>query len=169
MRDVANLCWKLAAVVRGQAPDSLLDTYQAERKPHVTEVTRRAVRNGRLITERRKALAFLRNHLLRALTRLPGVLAGGQKLIWIPAAHYPDGFFTPDAHAAVGWQLPQPWVTDATGTEVAAGRRHRRTVGGAAFRRATGGRRRRERLGARSLAITAARQPRVPSATTTAR
>ena len=39
----ANLCWKLAAVVRGQAPDALLDRYEAERKPQVSEVTRRAV------------------------------------------------------------------------------------------------------------------------------
>ncbi|MFF8280742.1 FAD-dependent monooxygenase [Streptomyces lateritius] len=31
--DVVNLGWKLAAVVKGQAPDSLLDTYQAERHP----------------------------------------------------------------------------------------------------------------------------------------
>ncbi|OBB98140.1 bifunctional 3-(3-hydroxy-phenyl)propionate/3-hydroxycinnamic acid hydroxylase [Mycobacterium sp. 852002-30065_SCH5024008] len=120
VRDVANLCWKLAAVARGQAPDALLDSYQVERKPHVTEVTRRAVRNGRLITERRKALAFLRNHLLRALTRLPGVLKAGQGLIWIPPAHYPDGCFTTEAHAAVGWQLPQPWVTDATGKRLRA-------------------------------------------------
>ncbi len=118
VRDAANLCWKLAAVMRGQAPDSLLDTYQDERKPHVTEVTRRAVRNGRLITERRKALAFLRNHLLRVLTRLPAVLAGGQKLIWIPDARYPTGYFAADAHTAVGWQLPQPWVTDATGQKL---------------------------------------------------
>jgi 3-(3-hydroxy-phenyl)propionate hydroxylase len=115
VRDAANLCWKLAAVVRGQAPDSLLDSYQIERKPHVTKVTRRAVRNGRLITERRKILAFMRNHLLRALTRLPGVLTAGQKLIWIPNARYPEGFFAVDARGAVGWQLPQPWVTDASG------------------------------------------------------
>ncbi|OBF90892.1 FAD-binding monooxygenase [Mycobacterium sp. 852014-52450_SCH5900713] len=120
VRDVANLCWKLAAVSRGRAPDALLDSYQVERKPHVTEVTRRAVRNGRLITERRKSLAFLRNHLLRALTRLPGVLKAGQSLIWIPPAHYPDGCFTSEAHAAVGWQLPQPWVTDATGKRLRA-------------------------------------------------
>ncbi|OBG98492.1 FAD-binding monooxygenase [Mycobacterium sp. E3251] len=120
VRDVANLCWKLAAVARGHAPDALLDSYQAERKPHVTEVTRRAVRNGRLITERRKSLAFLRNHLLRALIRLPGVLKAGQSLIWIPPAHYPDGCFTSEAHAAVGWQLPQPWVTDATGRTLRA-------------------------------------------------
>ncbi|GLE54370.1 bifunctional 3-(3-hydroxy-phenyl)propionate/3-hydroxycinnamic acid hydroxylase [Mycobacterium montefiorense] len=115
VRDAANLCWKLAAVIRGQAPESLLDTYQVERKPHVTEVTRRTVRNGRLITERRKALVFLRNHLLRTLTRIPGVIEAGRKLIWIPDAHFRDGFFTRVAHPAVGWQLPQPWVTDCGG------------------------------------------------------
>src|ERR1700759_3409561 len=68
----ANLCWKLAAVINGQAPETLLDSYQAERKPHVTEVTRRACLLGRVITERNPAIAFLRNHLLRALTRLHG-------------------------------------------------------------------------------------------------
>jgi 3-(3-hydroxy-phenyl)propionate hydroxylase len=115
VRDAANLCWKLAAVVRGQAPDTLLDSYQVERKPHVIEVTRRAVRTGRLITERRKSLAFLRNHLLRALTRLPGMLAIAQKLIWIPDACYPAGFSAAQAHDAVGWQLPQPRITDFAG------------------------------------------------------
>jgi 2-polyprenyl-6-methoxyphenol hydroxylase-like FAD-dependent oxidoreductase len=31
--DAANLGWKLAAVIKGWAPESLLDTYQLERKP----------------------------------------------------------------------------------------------------------------------------------------
>ncbi|MEQ5841850.1 FAD-dependent monooxygenase [Paraburkholderia acidicola] len=31
--DAANVGWKLAAVVRGEMPDSLLDTYTAERRP----------------------------------------------------------------------------------------------------------------------------------------
>ena len=34
LRDVANLAWKLAFCVRGQASPSLLDTYQSERAPH---------------------------------------------------------------------------------------------------------------------------------------
>lgn len=78
VRDAANLCWKLAAVLRGQAPESLLDSYETERKPHVTEVTRRAVMVGRVITERRKVVSALRNHVLRAVTKLPGVLTGGR-------------------------------------------------------------------------------------------
>jgi 2-polyprenyl-6-methoxyphenol hydroxylase-like FAD-dependent oxidoreductase len=32
--DVANLGWKLAAVLAGYAPESLLDSYDAERRPH---------------------------------------------------------------------------------------------------------------------------------------
>ncbi len=153
VRDAANLCWKLAAVVRGQAPDSLLDSYQVERKPHVTEVTRRAVRMGRIITERRKTLAFLRNHLLRAVTRLPGVLAGLQKLVWIPDARYPSGFFATNA-GAVGWQLPQPWVTGATGERL----RLDDVIGGRwavlHFGAAPAGADQWERLGALSVAVT---------------
>ncbi len=114
VRDAANLCWKIAAVLRGQAPEKILDSYETERKPHVTEVTRRAVRVGRVITERRPRLAALRNHSLRAITKLPGVLTGGQKLFWIPGAHYPDGFLAA-GHKAVGWLIPQPWVTDTAG------------------------------------------------------
>jgi 2-polyprenyl-6-methoxyphenol hydroxylase-like FAD-dependent oxidoreductase len=33
LSDAANLGWKLAAVVRGEMPESLLDTYTAERRP----------------------------------------------------------------------------------------------------------------------------------------
>lgn len=49
MRDVANLAWKLALVVRGESPDSLLDTYQSERDPHVRAVIAAAVAAGRYI------------------------------------------------------------------------------------------------------------------------
>ncbi len=64
LQDAFNLGWKLAARIRGWAPDTLLDTYQAERRPvaedvldntraqmelHSTEPGARAVR--RLLTE----------------------------------------------------------------------------------------------------------------------
>jgi len=118
VRDAANLCWKLAAVLRGQAPESLLDSYQAERKPHVTEVTRRACFVGRIITESNRVIAAVRNHVFRALTRMPGVNAVLVKTTWIPDARYEDGFFAAGNQPAVGWQIPQPWVTDDTGATV---------------------------------------------------
>ena len=40
IRDAANLTWKLALVLAGRADDALLDTYQAERRPHVRRVIR---------------------------------------------------------------------------------------------------------------------------------
>ncbi|MDI3408860.1 FAD-dependent oxidoreductase [Streptomyces cavernicola] len=33
LQDAANLSWKLAAILRGRAPEALLDTYQSERHP----------------------------------------------------------------------------------------------------------------------------------------
>jgi 3-(3-hydroxy-phenyl)propionate hydroxylase len=49
MRDAGNLAWKLARVLRGQNDDSLLDTYETERAPHVREYIELAVRLGGLI------------------------------------------------------------------------------------------------------------------------
>ena len=117
VRDVANLCWKLAAVLRGQAPGALLDSYQVERKPHVTEVTRRACFVGRIVTEPNRAIAVLRNHGLRALMRVPRAGAALLKMSWIPDARYKAGFFA-EGRPAVGWQIPQPWVFDDTGATV---------------------------------------------------
>ena len=72
VRDAANLCWKLDGVLRGELPESVLDSYEAERKPHVKQVTRRAVFVGRIITERRLPVTRARNVALRALNRVPG-------------------------------------------------------------------------------------------------
>ncbi|HKV21534.1 MAG TPA: bifunctional 3-(3-hydroxy-phenyl)propionate/3-hydroxycinnamic acid hydroxylase, partial [Mycobacterium sp.] len=118
VRDAANLCWKLAAVLRGQAPDSLLDSYQIERKPHVTEVTRRACLTGRIITERNRTRAAMRNHVFRSVTRLPGADSLLQRLSWVPDARFREGFFADAHHPAVGWQIPLPWITDSAGARV---------------------------------------------------
>ena len=49
VRDAANLAWKLAEVVQGRAPDALLESYEAERRPHVAAVTAMSIEAGRLI------------------------------------------------------------------------------------------------------------------------
>lgn len=48
IRDAVNMAWKLAAVCRG-ADESLLDTYQSERSPHVRRIVESAVGFGRII------------------------------------------------------------------------------------------------------------------------
>jgi 3-(3-hydroxy-phenyl)propionate hydroxylase len=49
VRDAANLWWKLERVVRGTAHESLLDTYESERRPHVRAFIDLAVRLGDII------------------------------------------------------------------------------------------------------------------------
>ncbi|MDO8288224.1 MAG: bifunctional 3-(3-hydroxy-phenyl)propionate/3-hydroxycinnamic acid hydroxylase [Parvibaculum sp.] len=49
IRDAANLAWKIAAVHKGEAAPSLLDTYQSEREPHVRAITDIAVFLGRIV------------------------------------------------------------------------------------------------------------------------
>jgi len=49
IRDASNLAWKLAAVIRGEAGEDLLNTYESEREPHVREFISTAVRLGHII------------------------------------------------------------------------------------------------------------------------
>jgi len=49
MRDAWNLAWKLELVLSGAADDLLLDTYQAERMPHVSQITDMAIFLGKII------------------------------------------------------------------------------------------------------------------------
>ncbi|MCS0601432.1 bifunctional 3-(3-hydroxy-phenyl)propionate/3-hydroxycinnamic acid hydroxylase [Streptomyces sp. LP11] len=49
VRDAANLSWKLDLVLRGRAPDTLLDTYTEERRPHVERIIRTAIELGKVV------------------------------------------------------------------------------------------------------------------------
>jgi 3-(3-hydroxy-phenyl)propionate hydroxylase len=49
IRDAANLAWKLSAVLAENASDSLLDTYQPEREPHVRAMIELAIGMGRMV------------------------------------------------------------------------------------------------------------------------
>ena len=49
LRDDWNLAWKLNLVLDGKASDALLDTYQPERRPHVSDVIDLSMYLGRVI------------------------------------------------------------------------------------------------------------------------
>ncbi len=66
VRDVANLAWKLAAVLREGAPDALLDSYGDERQAHVRELTSRIKGVGAVVGERDVAKARARDAKLLA-------------------------------------------------------------------------------------------------------
>lgn len=66
IRDVSNLAWKLARVIKSGAPEGLLDTYQTERSPHAQQVIESAIRIGKVICELDPQKAAERDRLLRA-------------------------------------------------------------------------------------------------------
>jgi 3-(3-hydroxy-phenyl)propionate hydroxylase len=65
LRDAVNLAWKLDWVLRGEAPDALLDSYGTERGPQVEETTRTVKRLGQIICERDAEQAAARDRGLR--------------------------------------------------------------------------------------------------------
>lgn len=76
IRDAQNLAFKLDLVLRGACPD-LLDTYQAEREPHVRAVIEKGIELGRVQTMRNPAAAAERDRALlaqRAANQTPAKL-----------------------------------------------------------------------------------------------
>jgi 3-(3-hydroxy-phenyl)propionate hydroxylase len=67
-RDAANLAWKLDAVLLG-APERLLDSYEAERRPHVASMQKLAVRWGGVVQTTSPATGAMRDVALELLDR----------------------------------------------------------------------------------------------------
>jgi 3-(3-hydroxy-phenyl)propionate hydroxylase len=67
VQDAVNLGWKLAQVVHGTSPESLLDTYQAERHPVAARVLQNALAQTALMRgdDRTKALQGRMDELLQ--------------------------------------------------------------------------------------------------------
>ncbi|MFC8078124.1 FAD-dependent monooxygenase [Streptomyces sp. NPDC057307] len=109
IRDAANLVWKVERVWHGTAAESLLDTYAAERRQHVTAVVGYSERLGDIVMTTSPARALVRDLTVRALLRVP---AGRDYLTGMrfrPVARHPAGLVVGD-HPLTGTQLPQPLV-----------------------------------------------------------
>jgi len=64
VQDADNLCWKLAAVLAGRAPDALLDTYDFERIPAADENILNSTRSTDFITPKNDAARAYRDAVL---------------------------------------------------------------------------------------------------------
>ena len=109
LQDAVNLGWKLAQVIEGISPDSLLDTYQAERHP----VAARAMRNTmahvalRRRDERTKALGDYLGEFL-AMDGPRKRMAGEISALDV---HYDLG----EGHPLLGRRMPDLDLVTATG------------------------------------------------------
>jgi 2-polyprenyl-6-methoxyphenol hydroxylase-like FAD-dependent oxidoreductase len=109
VQDAVNLGWKLAQVVNGVSPDTLLDSYHAERHPVASRVLRNTMAQVALMRpdDRTEALRETMTDLLRMdepRKRFAGMLTGLD-------IRYDLG----DGHPLLGRRLPDIEVTTADG------------------------------------------------------
>jgi 3-(3-hydroxy-phenyl)propionate hydroxylase len=73
LRDADNLAWKIADVMTGRAGEGLLDSYDAERRPHARAMVKKAVMIGWTMTGGQDRAAAIRRVALSAAVRIPPV------------------------------------------------------------------------------------------------
>ena len=115
VRDAVNLAWKLSAVIKGEAGDSLLDTYQIERRPHVKAIIDLALMMGRTVCILDPHAADMRNKAMLAqrANAPPDVAGEGFAFPALTGAGILAG------SAAAGELFLQPWHGDQRFDDVA--------------------------------------------------
>lgn len=126
IRDAANLSWKIAAHVRGQACDALIESYQTERRPHVEQMVRLSHRIGKVVMSTHPLLVALRDNAVKALGIYPPAKRWLVQMKFLKQPYFtsgcivpPDGGLLPAASDLVGRPLPQPRVQRSNGEHVA--------------------------------------------------
>jgi 3-(3-hydroxy-phenyl)propionate hydroxylase len=91
IRDAANLGWKLAAVVNGQAEDALLDSYDLERRKHARAMIDLSTMVGRVISPTNRRVASLRDSVIRAASVVPTLKRYILEMRFKPMPRYEQG------------------------------------------------------------------------------
>jgi 2-polyprenyl-6-methoxyphenol hydroxylase-like FAD-dependent oxidoreductase len=99
LQDSANLSWKLAAVLKGEADDTLLDTYHGERHPVGAAVIKGSGRLLRMAQVQVRAARAMRNKVMHFALERPTV---NMKLILAVSGLWISYPAPPHAHALTG-------------------------------------------------------------------
>ncbi|MCW2986305.1 MAG: mhpA 1, partial [Conexibacter sp.] len=111
VRDANNLSWKLVEVRERRAGEELLDTYEAERRPHAQATIDLSVRLGAVVMTTSAARARARDTVIRALARFGPARRFLEEMRFFPRQRYAAGFVAgAGADGLVGRALPQPRV-----------------------------------------------------------
>lgn len=114
VQDAQNLAWKIAAVLHGEADAALLDSYEAERRPHALEVVQATLLNMQSFDRtKRQAEARLprkeflneRGLIFGARYQSPAVVPDGSNP---PEVNDPVTEYVPSAHP--GCRAPHVWL-----------------------------------------------------------
>ena len=111
IRDALNLAWKLALVVSGTARAELLDTYDAERRPHATAMVRLSDLTGRFLGPTDARVAAARDAAVRVLGLIPPLRDYVLQMRFRPKPRYTAATVVhDDDDPAIGGLFPQPHV-----------------------------------------------------------
>lgn len=117
VRDVANLCWKIDAVLNAGADPELLRTYEPERRPNVVALTRFSLGIGRLVMLRKNTAARARDGIITAAAKVPGVRPWLTSMGLKPRYELgtEGGFFGGEGtrRSLSGSFVKQPWVVSS--------------------------------------------------------
>ncbi|MBZ4415508.1 bifunctional 3-(3-hydroxy-phenyl)propionate/3-hydroxycinnamic acid hydroxylase [Myxococcus sp. RHSTA-1-4] len=119
LRDAANLCWKLAWVLRHGASPSILDSYDTERRPHARKMIALAQWMGRLVMPGNAATAVMTHGLMRLLRLVPPLRARLEELGLKPRHRFTRGLFVRGrtrSRLVRGDVLPQGWLRGDDGS-----------------------------------------------------
>jgi 3-(3-hydroxy-phenyl)propionate hydroxylase len=119
IRDAANLGWKVALVCRGEGRPELLDTYEAERRPHVRAMLRMSNIIGGVVMSRGVVPGLLRTTLLAGASKIPGVRDYVAEMRFKPEARFKTGFVVRGRRDVpiVGKLAPNPLLLCSDGNE----------------------------------------------------
>lgn len=120
IRDATNLAWKLGMVVRGEVSDSILESYESERRKHAKAMIDLSVAAGRIFAPTNKAVAWLRDRVALALNAIPPVKQYFVQMRFKPMPRFTRGIVLTGADGeptgrATGRLFPQPDVIGPQG------------------------------------------------------
>jgi 3-(3-hydroxy-phenyl)propionate hydroxylase len=120
IRDAANLAWKVAAIVQGRAHPGILDSYEAERRPHARAMIGLSAALGRILSPTSRPVAAVRDLFFQAISWAPGMKNWVVQMRFKPMPHYTDGIVVTGGgrRSPAGRMLIQPPVRSADGHAV---------------------------------------------------
>jgi 3-(3-hydroxy-phenyl)propionate hydroxylase len=122
LRDVHNLAWKLAAVLRGDLGSGLLETYERERREHAAAMIRLALQLGRIMVPRNRVTGLLTRLAFHMLGVYPPARNYIAEMRYRPQPRFAAGFIVPNGTASrktlVGKLFLQPHIFDRSGSRL---------------------------------------------------
>ncbi len=122
VRDVSNLAWKLAAVIKGAANNKLLSTYELERRPHAWSLIKMALRIGAFMQPKSIFGAFSTQSILKLICLFPPAKDYILQLKFKPKPKFVEGFFVSENKsnetATCGQLMPQPLLETSSGSVI---------------------------------------------------